>query len=276
MKKALWFLVPLLAVLLVVPLGAAVPRCGHHPRRRRTDPPRRLPGHRGGERVVAGPVPAGLHPHLGVRDALPPDLRRLEAAHRGRPGLPAPPRPGRRRRGRDRSRPPATEAATATPWTSTTAAASPPATPTSPASTRGSARAPRWTVGQVLGVEGATGTATGNHLHFEVLTNGTPVDPVPFMAEHGAPLDGRAVAPAPSTATPAGVEGGIGFDLPPAGTPRLNSLATPPPPSRHRSKPCTSPPPPGTSCRGRCSPGSAWKRPPTDAPPPPPPPERRG
>ena len=83
-------------------------------------------------------------------------------------------------------------------------------------------------IGQVLGVEGATGTATGNHLHFEVLTNGTPVDPVPFMAEHGAPLDGRAVAPAPSTATPAGVEGGIGFDLPPAGTPRLNSLGTPP------------------------------------------------
>mgnify|MGYP002682326505 CR=1 FL=1 len=82
--------------------------------------------------------------------------------------------------------------------------------------------------GQVLGLEGATGTATGKHLHFEVLTNGTPIDPVPFMAEHGAPLDGRAVAPAPSTATPAGVERGIGFDLPPAGTPRLNSLGTPP------------------------------------------------
>ena len=84
------------------------------------------------------------------------------------------------------------------------------------------------TTGQVLGVEGSTGTATGNHLHFEILTNGTPLDPVPFMAKHGAPLDGRTVAPASTTtARPADVEGGIGFALPRAGTPRLNSLATP-------------------------------------------------
>ena len=50
-------------------------------------------------------------------------------------------------------------------------------------------------VGRVLGVEGSTGSSTGNHLHFEILSNGTPIDPVPFMADHGAPLDGRAVAP---------------------------------------------------------------------------------
>jgi hypothetical protein len=84
--------------------------------------------------------------------------------------------------------------------------------------------------GQVLGVEGATGTATGNHLHFEILRNRTPVDPVPFMAAHGAPLDGRTATnhgqPPPVPA--AGVRGGAGFDLPPAGTPRLNSLRTPP------------------------------------------------
>ena len=84
------------------------------------------------------------------------------------------------------------------------------------------------TVGQVLGVEGSTGASTGNHLHLEILINGDPVDPVPFMAERGAPLDGRAVAPTPTTAVPAGVEGGIGFDLPPAGTPRLASLTNPP------------------------------------------------
>jgi hypothetical protein len=84
------------------------------------------------------------------------------------------------------------------------------------------------TAGQVLGVEGSTGTSTGNHLHLEILINGDPVDPVPFMAERGAPLDGRAVAPTPTTAVPAGVEGGIGFDLPSAGTPRLASLTTPP------------------------------------------------
>ncbi|KGN41051.1 peptidoglycan DD-metalloendopeptidase family protein [Knoellia aerolata] len=86
------------------------------------------------------------------------------------------------------------------------------------------------TVGQVLGTEGATGTATGNHLHFEILRERTPVDPVPFMAERGAPLDGRAVIPVPTHPVPAAVEGGIGFDLPPAGTPRLNSLHTPPAP----------------------------------------------
>lgn len=86
------------------------------------------------------------------------------------------------------------------------------------------------TAGQVLGIEGATGTATGNHLHFEILRERTPLDPVPFMADRGAPLDGRAVTPAPTLPAPAGVEGGIGFDLPPADTPRLNSLHTPPAP----------------------------------------------
>lgn len=74
------------------------------------------------------------------------------------------------------------------------------------------------TAGQVLGVEGSTGTSTGNHLHLEILINGDPVDPVPFMAERGAPLDGRAVAPTPHRRRP-GRSGGIGFDLPPAGTP---------------------------------------------------------
>jgi cell wall-associated NlpC family hydrolase len=91
-------------------------------------------------------------------------------------------------------------------------------------------------IGQVLGTEGATGTATGNHLHFEILINGTPIDPVPFMAHHGAPLDGRAVAPTRSQPVPAGVEGGIGFDLPAAGTPRLNSLRTSAAPIPPRAK----------------------------------------
>ncbi|MBD3784785.1 MAG: peptidoglycan DD-metalloendopeptidase family protein [Micrococcales bacterium] len=51
--------------------------------------------------------------------------------------------------------------------------------------------------GQRLGVEGSSGTSTGNHLHFEIRTGGHPVDPVAFMAAHGAPLDGR---PAPEHA----------------------------------------------------------------------------
>jgi hypothetical protein len=66
------------------------------------------------------------------------------------------------------------------------------------------------TAGQVLGVEGSTGTSTGNHLHFEILINGTPVDPVPFMADRGAPLDGRAVAPAPTTRCRQGWRAGSG------------------------------------------------------------------
>jgi murein DD-endopeptidase MepM/ murein hydrolase activator NlpD len=39
----------------------------------------------------------------------------------------------------------------------------------------------RVVVGQPLGFEGATGCATGNHLHFEVLESGRPVDPCPVL-----------------------------------------------------------------------------------------------
>jgi len=88
-----------------------------------------------------------------------------------------------------------------------------------------------WT-GQQLGVEGTTGTSTGNHLHFEVRQNGTPIDPIPFMLERGAPLNGKAVAPSMMPGTgpsgPGGQQGGIGFELPPPSTPRLNSLNNPP------------------------------------------------
>jgi murein DD-endopeptidase MepM/ murein hydrolase activator NlpD len=36
-------------------------------------------------------------------------------------------------------------------------------------------------VGQVLGYEGSTGCATGDHLHFEVDADGKPVDPCPLL-----------------------------------------------------------------------------------------------
>ena len=85
--------------------------------------------------------------------------------------------------------------------------------------------------GQVLGVEGSTGASTGNHLHFEVIVGGVPIDPAGFMAGHGAPLDGKAIAPTPPPGTTHGTpaaEGGIGFGLPAPGTPRLASLTNPP------------------------------------------------
>jgi murein DD-endopeptidase MepM/ murein hydrolase activator NlpD len=49
------------------------------------------------------------------------------------------------------------------------------------------------TVGQVIGVSGTSGNSSGPHLHFEVHINGDAsnagaVNPVPFMADKGAPL----------------------------------------------------------------------------------------
>jgi hypothetical protein len=67
--------------------------------------------------------------------------------------------------------------------------------------------------GQKLGVEGSTGHSTGNHVHFGVLLDGKPTDPVEFMARHGAALNGRAGTTSASS----------GFALPAAKSPRKES-----------------------------------------------------
>lgn len=83
-------------------------------------------------------------------------------------------------------------------------------------------------IGQSLGLEGTTGWSTGVHLHFTITIDGTDIDPVPFMLQHGAPLDGQPVGPSSDTAAPADVqEGGIGFDLPEPEV-RQDSLHNPP------------------------------------------------
>jgi hypothetical protein len=46
----------------------------------------------------------------------------------------------------------------------------------------------RVNAGDLLGYVGSSGNSSGPHLHFEVHLKGNAIDPIPFMATHGAPL----------------------------------------------------------------------------------------
>ncbi|WP_138757687.1 M23 family metallopeptidase [Modestobacter altitudinis] len=52
----------------------------------------------------------------------------------------------------------------------------------------------RVNAGALLGFQGSTGNSTGVHLHFEVRLDGAPVDPVPWLADHGVDLHAATTA----------------------------------------------------------------------------------
>jgi len=104
--------------------------------------------------------------------------------------------------------------------------------------------------GTVAGVSGSTGYSTGEHLHFEIRWNGTPVNPESYLDFHiapGTPLSNGPIffgsGEADATATP-----------PPGDTPTVTRTPTKTPTATNTPTPTATPtwtptPPPPTSTR---------------------------
>ena len=215
-----------------------------------------------------------------VRDALPPDHARVEAALRGGPGLPA--RPG-----------PVVAAAAGT-WSPRRADRR--ATATLVDVDHGGGITSRYAhlarIDPGIRPGRACGSAAGprrRRLHRHLHRQPPPLRDPPGRHRQSTrsrswpstapPWTGDAVAPPRRRAPgqrPRRPPGRHRVRPPRAGTPRLASLSTPPAPIPATIKALYVAAATGTSCRGRCSPGSGWKRPPTARTPPPPPPAPKG
>jgi len=64
--------------------------------------------------------------------------------------------------------------------------------------------------GEIIGLAGATGRSNGPHLHFEIIVNGNPVDPILWLGLAPGFIKPREATPAPTPDEPGGGDSGGG------------------------------------------------------------------